>query len=157
MSEETCACFWDQFYDASQYKVETNDFPVQEKVVPKISFQSLQMENTDEACHNDFEYFPKRISVKDFSIPKFEMRLASNQGNLKQLASILSVKRTTVKRCIRPKFEEFPAIAAEKAMPSVSSIDHQDSVETKRCSFPDTLPEILHTVCQRQEKEYKRC
>ena len=155
MSKETCECFWDQFCDAYQNKGGTNDFPVEEDA-RKISFQSLQMENTDKACHNDFEYFPKRISVKDFSIPKFEMRLAANQGNLKQLASILSVKRTTVKRCVRPKFEEFSAVAAENAMPSVSSIHHQGSVELN-CSFPDTLPEILNTVCRQQEKEFKRC
>ena len=118
--------------------------------MPKIAFQSLQLE----AYHNDFEYFPKRISVKEFSIPKFEMRLAANQGNLKQLASILSAKRATVKRCIRPSFEEFPAITAENAMRPVSSMHHQGLVETKRCSFPNTLPETLHTVCQRQGNKY---
>lgn len=158
MSEETCECFCDQFYDASQYEGRTNDFPVKEEDVPRISFQNHQMENTDEACHNDFEYFPKRISVKDFSVPTFEMRLAANQGNLQQLASILSVKQTTVKRSIRPKFEEFQAIPAESAMPLVFCVHHQGSVETERCSFPDTLPEILHMVFQEeQEKECKRC
>ena len=126
--------------------------------MPRISFQNHQMESTDETCHNDFEYFPKRISVKDFSVPKFEMRLAANQGNLQQLASILSVKRTTEKRSIRPKFQEFPATPAENAVPLVFCVHHQASMETKRCSFPDTLPEILHTACQEQQKkEYKRC
>ena len=103
MSEETSDCFWDQFYDASQYIDGTNHFQVEEDVVSKISFQGLQMASADEAYHNDFEYFQKIISVEHFFIPKFEMRLTANQGNLKQLASILSVKRTTTRRCIRPK------------------------------------------------------
>ena len=103
MSEETSDCFWDQFYDASQYIDGTNDFQVEEDVVSKISFQELQMTSAYEAYHNDFEYFQKRISVEQFFIPKFEMRLTANQGNLKQLASILTVKRTTTRRFIRPK------------------------------------------------------
>ena len=153
MSEETCECYWDQFYNASRYEGGTNDFPVKEEVSQRISFQNHQMESADETRHNDFEYFPKRISVKEFSIPKFEMRLAANQGNLQQLASILSVKRTTAKRSIRPKFEEFHAIPAENAIPLVFCVHHQGSVETKSYSFPDTLPEILHTVCQQQQEK----
>ena len=158
MSEEICERFLDQFYDASRYKGGTNDFPVKEAAVAKISFQSLQLESTDEVGHKDFEYFPKRISVEDFAIPKFEMRLAANQGNLKQLAAILSVKRMTVKRCVRPKFEELSAmaIAPGNAKPPVSSVHrlhHQGSVEKKRCSFPGTLPEIVHAVREQQEKD----
>lgn len=155
MSEETCEYFWNQFYDGPLYDDGRNNFPEEGDGVPKISFQSLQLGRSDEDCHNDFEHFTRRISVEDFSIPKFEMRLAANQGNLKQLASILSVKRTTVKRCLRPKFEEFSAIRPENAMPVVSSVNHQDLVETKRCSFPDTLSEILNTVCQQQEQDVR--
>ena len=35
----------------------------------------------------------KRISIREFSVPKFTMRLAANQGNPKQLAALLAAKQ----------------------------------------------------------------
>lgn len=54
-----------------------------------------------------------RISVSDFSIPKFQMRLASNQGNPKQLAALLKEKRTKKKRILGSKFEETASVSTK--------------------------------------------
>lgn len=45
-----------------------------------------------------------RISISDFSIPKFTMRLTANQGNPKQLSTLLTAKQKK-RRVLRPKLE----------------------------------------------------
>lgn len=57
-----------------------------------------------------------RISVSDFSIPKFQMRLASNQGNPKQLAALLKEKRTKKKRILGSKFEETASVSTKNTV-----------------------------------------
>lgn len=57
-----------------------------------------------------------RISVSDFSIPKFQMRLASNQGNPKQLAALLKEKRTKKKRILGSKFEETASVSTKNTI-----------------------------------------
>lgn len=57
-----------------------------------------------------------RISVSDFSIPKFQMRLASNQGNPKQLAALLEEKRTKKKRILGSKFEETASVSTKNTI-----------------------------------------
>ena len=57
-----------------------------------------------------------RISVGDFSIPKFQMRLASNQGNPKQLAALLKEKRTKKKRILGSKFEETASVSTKNTI-----------------------------------------
>ena len=89
------------FYDQERMK----NFPDEEgNDGPKILFQRHGLELPHETRRCDCEHFPRRISVDDFSIPKFEMRLAENQGNPKQLASLLAAKRTETMRFLRPKF-----------------------------------------------------
>ena len=46
----------------------------------------------------------KRISISDFSIPKFTMRLTANQGNPKQLSALLAAEQKK-KIVPRPKLE----------------------------------------------------
>ena len=65
---------------------------------------------------------PKRISVRDFSVPKFTMRLAANQGNPKQLAALLAAKQTKEKRILRPKLENRPSVIPQQEM-SASLMD----------------------------------
>ena len=57
-----------------------------------------------------------RISVSDFSIPKFQMRLASNQGNPKELAALLKEKRTKKKRILGSKFEETASVSTKNTI-----------------------------------------
>ena len=57
-----------------------------------------------------------RISVSDFSIPKFQMQLASNQGNPKQLAALLKEKRTKKKRILGSKFEETESVSTKNTI-----------------------------------------
>ena len=57
-----------------------------------------------------------RISVSDFSIPKFQMRLASNQGNPKQLAALLKEKRTKKKRILGSKIEETASVSTKNTI-----------------------------------------
>lgn len=45
-----------------------------------------------------------RISISDFSIAKFTMRLTANQGNPKQLSALLAAKPKK-RRVLRPKLE----------------------------------------------------
>lgn len=148
MSEEKCERFPNQFYVGPAHEDKATNFPDEEDDVPKISFQSLRSESPYEAqWHDDCEHSPSRISVHDFYLPKFKMRLAANQGNLQQLASLLAGKRTREKRCLRPKLEELSVVTPENTVPADFSVNHLESIDkTKRYAFPDTLPEILHTV-----------
>ena len=57
-----------------------------------------------------------RISVSDFSIPKFQMQLASNQGNPKKLAALLKEKRTKKKRILGSKFEETASVTPKNTI-----------------------------------------
>ena len=66
-----------------------------------------------------------RISVSDFSIPKFQMRLASNQGNPKQLAALLKEKRTKKKRILGSKFEETASVSTKNTITD-QLVNHQE-------------------------------
>ncbi len=145
MSEERCQRFPDQFYVCPPHEDKATNFPEEENDAPEISFQSFPPESPYEGQWlDDCEQNQSRISVHDFYLPKFQMRLAANQGNLQQLALLLAGKRTREKRCLRPKLEE---LTPENTMPANSSVNHLESIDkTKRYAFPDTLPEILHSV-----------
>ena len=116
------------------------NLPDEEGNAPKISFQSHGLERPRETRRCDCEHcqhFPRRISVDDFSIPKFEMRLAANQGNPKQLAALLAAKEKKTNRFLRPKL----AVASpENAAIPGSTVYHQESMEImKRFVFADTV------------------
>ena len=66
-----------------------------------------------------------RISVSDFSIPKFQMQLASNQGNPKKLAALLKEKRTKKKRILGSKFEETANVSTKNTITD-QLVNHQE-------------------------------
>ena len=68
------------------------------------------------ARHCSHENSSKRISVSDFSIPKFTMRLAANQGNPKQLAALLAAKQTKKSRVVPPKLEYWRPVTPREAI-----------------------------------------
>ena len=73
----------------------------------------------------------KRISVADFSVPKLTMRLAANQGNPKQLATLLAAKQTKKKRILRPKREYYSPVTPQEAIPGPSVDPRPESSEKK--------------------------
>ena len=153
MSEEKC----EYFYIGPPHEDKATNFSEEGDDVPKISFQSLRSESPYESqCLADWKYYPNRISVHDFSLPKFEMRLAANQGNLQQLASLLAGKHAKKKRCLRPKFEELSGVAPENAVPGDTSVNYLEPIDkTKSYAFPEMLPGVLHPVSQSQEREVR--
>ena len=77
---------------------------------------------------------PKRISVRDFSVPKFTMRLAANQGNPKQLAALLAAKQSKKKRILRPKLENRLSVIPQQEMPA-SLMDQLGTAGETRKNF----------------------
>lgn len=59
------------------------------------SIEPLYLERVNGSHRTDA---PQRISARGFSVPKFTMRLAANQGNPKQLAALLAAKQSKKKR-----------------------------------------------------------
>ena len=145
MSEDKSECFPNQFYVGSPHEDKATNIPDERDDVPNISFQILRSERPYESkYHTEREHSPSRISVHDFTLPKFKMRLAANQGNLQKLASLLAGKRTKEKRCLRPKLKELSGNTQENAaIPVDSSVYHLEQMDkTKKYAFPDALPEF---------------
>lgn len=119
MNEKTGGCSWNSNQPGYGGPPErTNIFLNEEDgVSTRIIFQSPQRERAHEVRASDHEQSPRRISVNDFSIPKFQMRLAAHQGNPKLLASLLEAKRTKKKRFLRPKLQEPSTSTSENATP----------------------------------------
>ena len=74
--------------------------------------------------HKGNDNAPKRISVSDFSVPKFTMQLAENQGNPRQLAALLAAKQSKKKRILRYK-----PVTSQEAIPD-PSVDYAESSGT---------------------------
>lgn len=74
-----------------------------------VSTEEINFERVFRSSHCTQQTFiPRpsstRISISDFSIPKFTMRLTANQGNPKQLSALLAAKQKK-RRVLRPKLE----------------------------------------------------
>ena len=99
-----------------------------------VSFEKLQLGRVHGLRHNSDGNASKRISVTDFSVPKFTMRLAANQGNPKQLAALLAAKQKNKKRMLRPKREYYSPVTPQEAIPGPSN-DPRPESSGKRMSF----------------------
>ena len=84
----------------------------------------------------------KRISIREFSVPKFTMRLAANQGNPKQLAALLAAKQMKKKRILRPKLENRPNVISQEEVPA-SLMDQLGTSEARKSFAFLAKPEAL--------------
>lgn len=81
----------------------------------KMNYENIQRGILPDNKKNDFQCYPRKLSVDNFTIPKFQMRLATNQGNPKQLATLIATKETTPSRCLQSSSEHCYFGASEQA------------------------------------------
>ena len=104
---------------------------------------------------NCYRSSPRRISVDNFEIPKFRMRLAANHRNPQQLAAFMAEKRATTSSYSRSEFERCSSVPTEQTIGDSTLKARLRSMAFNQCDTKIYMQDVQDSSLLRRRRQNK--